>query len=284
MPRNVWTRRLCGWSSVLLLLLTACTPTATGPSASAGGSAARPIGGGPSGVYPKHPKPLPAATVKAGASRAVTTHASWQTGTSITAKGRDGTTYTLTVPEGALLSDVDITMTPITGLAKAPVSGGVGGVHLTPHGLVFQQPVTLTVTPKGGVPRSTAGSRTAVLAAGSDGAELHGYGLATLGDTTVTLWLSHFSLYYVGTFSPGDLETILLHVPTATDGQLAQDMFGGEDPVAVFTAWYNDVVEPALRAAEADLDLAEDATRVALGWLRLVALMGWNSTLRSSSR
>jgi hypothetical protein len=225
-------------------------------------------------VYPKQSSPLPAATVKTDASHAVTRSASWRTDTSITAKGRDGTTYTLTVPKGALLSDVDITMTPITRLAGVPISGGVGGVDLKPHGLVFQQPVTLTVSPKGGVQTPTPGNTVAALAADAEGAEPHGYGLAKVGATDVTLWLSHFSLYYVGTFSPGDLEAILLHVPSASDGQLVQDLFGGEDPTDVYMAWYNDVVDPALRAAEADLDLAEDAARVGLSWMRQVALMG----------
>ncbi len=45
-----------------------------------------------------------------------------------------------------------------------------------------------------------------------------------------------------------------------------------------------DVVDPALRAAEADLDLAEDAARVALGWMRQVARWGSRSIRRSPSR
>jgi hypothetical protein len=156
------------------------------------------------------------------------------------------------------------------------MSGGVGGVELKPHGLVFQQPVTLTVTPKGAVPAAPSGGRVAVLAAGAGGAEPHGYGVAKVASTAVTMWLTHFSLYYVGTFSPGDLEAILLSVPSATDGQTVQDLFGGEDPAVVYAAWYNDIVDPALDAAEANLDLAPDASSVALGWVRQATLMGVN--------
>ena len=280
MPRTTRARSLLIASLVLLLTLAACNPPTSGPGSSttpgSSASAAVPVpaASGPSGVYPKTANPLPAAKVKTDASHAVTQRAGWRTETSITTKGRDGTSYTLTVPLGALLSDVDITMTPITSLSGFPISGGVGGVDLKPHGLVFQQPVTLTVTPKGGVPASTSASKVAALAADAGGADPHGYGLSKVEATAVTLWLNHFSLYYVGTFSPGDLEAILLSVPSATDGQTVQDLFNGADPKDVSMAWYNDVVNPALSAAEADLDLAADATRTAFGWIRQVALLG----------
>lgn len=278
MPRN--RRTSLGFAAVIaaMVVLAACTTNPnpsdpTGPG-EASGSVAVPANSGPSGVYPKQAKPLPAAKVATDSSHAVTKRASWRTDTSITTTDRAGTTYSLTVPKGAILSDVTITMTPITKLSGVPMSGGVGGVELQPHGLEFQQPVILTVTPKGAVPSTPSGGKFAVLAAGTDGSEPHGYGVAKATSTAVTMWLSHFSLYYVGTFSPGDLEAILLSVPSATDGQLAQDLFGGEDPADVYLAWYNDVVDPGLRAAEANLDLAEDASRAALSWMRQVALLG----------
>lgn len=265
---------------VVLLTLVACGQATNGPTSgttqgsSASAAVPVPAASGPSGVYPKKADPLPAAQVKLDAAHRVTKRAGWRTDTTITTKGADGTSYTLSVPTGALLSDVEITMTPIAHLSGVPMSGGVGGVDLKPHGLVFQQPVTLTVTPKGGVPASTSASKVAALAADSAGAEPHGYGLAKVSEATVTLWLNHFSLYYVGTFSPGDLQAILLSVPSATGGQTVQDLFNGQDPNEVFLAYYNDVVNPALNAAEANLDLAEDATLTAFSWMRQVALMG----------
>src|SRR5262245_38775453 len=52
-----------------------------------------------------------------------------------------GAGFTIDIPAGALASDTEITVQPITNTAW----GGIGqGVRLTPDGLTFTQPVTLT--------------------------------------------------------------------------------------------------------------------------------------------
>ncbi|MBI3923936.1 MAG: hypothetical protein HY319_00165, partial [Armatimonadetes bacterium] len=68
-------------------------------------------------------------------------------GGGLEATGSDGTRYTLTIPPGALLEEVDITLTPVA-VAGLPVSGRtLGAVHFAPEGLRLLTPATLTVRP-----------------------------------------------------------------------------------------------------------------------------------------
>jgi hypothetical protein len=68
-------------------------------------------------------------------------------GGSLEAVDGNGTRYTLTVPEGALLSPVEITMTPIAG-AEGEAIGDTfrAGVALQPEGLHFLKMVAIEIT------------------------------------------------------------------------------------------------------------------------------------------
>src|SRR5690348_14436311 len=60
------------------------------------------------------------------------------TGGSLSATGGDGTVYTLTVPDKALLSAQEISMTPLAAMDALPLGGGLAaGVQLEPEGLRF---------------------------------------------------------------------------------------------------------------------------------------------------
>ena len=59
---------------------------------------------------------------------------------------RGGVKYELAVPAGALTSPTRITLTPVSRYAGLPFSGAAAGVRLSPDGLVFAAPATLTIT------------------------------------------------------------------------------------------------------------------------------------------
>lgn len=66
----------------------------------------------------------------------------------LTATAANGATLSLDVAAGSLLSDVTITMTPLSGVTGLPFPRGlVAAVELAPEGLRFLAPATLTVTP-----------------------------------------------------------------------------------------------------------------------------------------
>ncbi|KAF0108216.1 MAG: hypothetical protein FD147_2356 [Chloroflexi bacterium] len=74
-------------------------------------------------------------------------------GGSLTAKGMDGTTYTLDIPNDALLVETSIRMTPIASLTGLPFGGSESfAVQLEPEGLFFNNFVTLTITPAQEIP------------------------------------------------------------------------------------------------------------------------------------
>jgi hypothetical protein len=91
------------------------------------------------------PNPI-RATPSLDSARAVTQTVTTAGGT-LVAYGPDGTTYTLTVPDNALVADVSITMTPLSALDGLPMGDGpMRGVEFAPDGLQFINPVTLAIT------------------------------------------------------------------------------------------------------------------------------------------
>ncbi len=60
---------------------------------------------------------------------------------SMSVTAQDGTKYTLTMPKDALLSAVDVTMTPVDAITGLPLTKGlVAAVQLEPHGLQLKSP------------------------------------------------------------------------------------------------------------------------------------------------
>ena len=69
-------------------------------------------------------------------------------GGQITATAADGTRFTLVVPPQALLSEVEIKMTPVAQVGLFPLSGDlVAAVQLEPEGLLLWEPASLTIEP-----------------------------------------------------------------------------------------------------------------------------------------
>ncbi len=67
-------------------------------------------------------------------------------GGSIDVVGADGTTYTLDIPAEALVTPVDIVLTPLSGVVPAIDGAELIGVAAEPDGIAFLRPAPLTIT------------------------------------------------------------------------------------------------------------------------------------------
>ncbi len=144
---------------------------------------------GVSTVFQSTPHPL-TVTPSADPTHSARAVISAANGGTITTTGADGTIFTFTLPPNALLSDEEISMTPVSALNDLP-SGGtfVAGVEFQPEGLILMQPGTLTIAPKTAPPAS----------------ELLAYGYQSWGGdfhlepsakgATLTIGVRHFSGY-----------------------------------------------------------------------------------------
>lgn len=117
--------------------------TADTPSASALPSADEP------GPLPSDLAGLRKVSIDARRGRTATVDAS---GGSVTATAVDGTTYTLSVPAGAISNPTLVGLYPVTSLATLPGGASlVAGVQFTPDGLLLHAPATLKIDLPAGV-------------------------------------------------------------------------------------------------------------------------------------
>lgn len=214
-------------------------------------------------------------------------------GGALAATAADGTTFQLTIPDGALLGTTTVTMTPVSQLSGAPLSvGAVEGVQLGPDGLILAQPATLTITPKGAV---------------GPVAQQIGFGYAGTGTSfhfvmldavaAISLHILHFCGYGVGGASASDLQSQSGSPPTQSYDQVAQAIAlktqqliaqAREEQLAnpnagislgsiinpILDDYYVKVLAPTLIEAETHPDLAPDALVLSLQYLRTAGLVG----------
>ncbi len=148
-------------AAVLPCVAIACSKGQAAGTADAG-SGSLPV------FHPETPNPL-TVTAIADSSHAATATIPADGGT-LSATGADGTTYTLTVPGGALIQDTDVTMTPVSAISGLPLSGGLqAAVQLQPEGLQLYQLATLTIVPDA----SVAPDRQMSFAYQGNGSEFH---------------------------------------------------------------------------------------------------------------
>ena len=255
------------------------------PAPGAGPAPAPGGGGNPpapfAGTFMRTPDPLDVDPVPDTARAARKTFSPWIEGT-LTATGADGTVYTLTIPDGALFSDEEITMTPVSTIGDLPLSQGLmGAVELEPHGLVLQKAATLTIDPPGADP--ALASQSAFMAHDEEGSDFHLYPVA---DTPVaTLKLLHFSTAGVGLGTSADRAAVdgrpgarpLAQLEAALAEATRQDRNGEQSDLSTLgpplLAYYDEAVKPRLIAAETSEALAPNAIANALSWARQLALV-----------
>ena len=126
-------------------------------------------------------------------------------GGSLTTTAADGTKYTLVVPEGALLYEEEISMTPIASAVGEVIGDSfLGGVKLEPEGLHFLELVSIEVV-KPGIKEGAFG-----FTGQSEVQDFHMIP-STSGDGSVTITTTHFTEFVIsqdvvdGIFEMGEL-------------------------------------------------------------------------------
>ena len=266
------------------------------PPAPAGGDAApAPTGGGGGGDggttetmrFPREGEPPLSVTHDLDTSRAVTQRIE-TFGGEITATAANGTTYKLEIPQNALASGENITLTPVVAVDGSPLSGGlIGAVEIRPHGLELLRAATLTIQPAGSAGPVSGQTGFLSHAAGED---FHLYPLA-LG-SELRLHLTHFSTPGVAQATDADRQVVLAHPPARHRSQYEQMMeeliretrvaqeadpeagLPADAMAAILRGYWNDIINPVVDQAYSNDALAARATSEVLSWVRQVELLG----------
>jgi len=153
-------------------------------------------------------------------------------GGSVSTVSNAGIAYTLDVPPGALLADVEISIAPVTAIKGLPFGGGlVGAVTLSPPGLVLLSPAQLTI---GAVTTPAFGQRLVGFGWEGDARSIDLTAAGNDGDETKLL-VSHFSGAGAALAKPDDLDLSICDEITpgqpplrtiATCGDGRDDFFG----------------------------------------------------------
>ena len=212
-------------------------------------------------------------------------------GGELSATGADGTVYTLNIPAGALLTDTEISMTPISSLDGLSFSGGLGGaVQFEPDGLFFYQDVTLTITPAQAIPVE----RQIVFGFDGDGKNAS-LAIPVVDSKDIQIRLQHFSGAGVGNGlsaeKAGIYSRMADRVEARINNELSQkfgeerqlqllgkaDGIGLEDIASYFKEYENQVVKSRIKAAMAESASCADGERAIqtyLGFERQLQLLG----------
>jgi hypothetical protein len=217
----------------------------------------------------------PAASVTPDPARSASAQLSTQGGT-LAATAADGTTYTLTVPAGALTAPATITLTPVSALTGLPAGLTlIAAVQAEPSGLTLGVPATVTIVPPGGsAPASVVGFVTSSTGAGL---ELLPAGSAAGG--VMVLGVTHFSVVAAAVpTSPAELQAVFGDAGIYAISQAFPDDASASDLGTAFAAYFASIVRPLLVSGQTDTDallrginefVAWDLTRVIAQGVRL---------------
>ncbi|HET7443161.1 MAG TPA: hypothetical protein VFJ57_00740 [Solirubrobacterales bacterium] len=208
--------------------------------------------------------------------RATATIDTW--GGTLETTGADGTHYKLTVPEGALLSPEQISMTPIAAVDDLPFAGGLAaGVQLEPSGLRFSDYVTVEISDH---PPVAPAQETGFLYQ-RDGVEFQLYPVQESASKT-TFKIIHFSGVGIASGTEAERNAQLLRATRDVEGrfgqQLATYIRPGEEinytaVKATLRAYHDQILKPLVTAATSDDGLAIQAIHRYLSWSRMVQLL-----------
>lgn len=218
-------------------------------------------------------------TLQIDAARAVSQVISLAGGT-VSTTARDGTRFTLTVPDHALLRDTMITLIPAALDKRPPEGSWSAAVQMSPEDLVLMQPVTLTLDIPNAVP---TGSLLGMSYHGA-GAGFHLYPLLSNG-ATLSLPLMHFSGYGVGQALAALVQG---HVPATSEDRAEQELAtlinesAGKAPalddaakaraVAIFHQWFQEL-QSEKSSARGDAAATLRALASSRAWSGLLTLM-----------
>lgn len=222
------------------------------------------------------------------------------TGGKLSVQGADGTRYTLNFPDGALLKDEDITLTPVSNIEGMPFSGGlVGGLQMAPEGLRLFHPATLSIES----PKTVAaqGFVTVAFAYHQNGEGVYLNPSETKGNVLI-LEIWHFSGEASVQATPAEIQNQQQRIPSNPEDafiQRMQEYLGrerqaqllGKDPDPAFEKMmgdflheaYTSFIAPQLSTALNNCDAAPAILSRALGWLRQVQLLGFDKEFQPES-
>jgi CARDB len=205
---------------------------------------------------------------------------------SVSTTDANGTTYTLSLPDHALLSAELITMTPITSLTGTPLSSTVSaGVDLQPDGLVLSQPATLTITPATPIPVD----QQIGFSSRSDGSQFHPYPLNP-DPHSIVFTVNHFTDYDIEDADAADQQTMAADIPDTTVGAIETDLapitvaersgtISGAEYLEHIDANllpdFANTVKPMMQAAEKDSALTWEALPLGDVWSSWPAKFGF---------
>jgi len=204
-------------------------------------------------------------------------------GGSVTATASDGTTYTLIVPPGALMSPVDITLTPLASIDTEGLRD-LEGVLMEPEGLIFLRSAELrTETGSSAGDLFTAGT----FAGGED---FHLTSSDAAG-TVLTTTLNHFSLQFRGhtdlkkeiedSYQPSQGQAVfeqrkaLLRAAHGPRSAQNADVYDAS-MVQLFHQWRNGSVLPELDLSKVAPAILDQAIGNALRWKDEVKPWPWD--------
>ncbi len=107
-------------------------------------------------------------------------------GGEVSVSGSNGVVYTLSVPQGALMFEVPVTLKPVSAIPDLPLSGGMdAAVMIEPEGIPLLAPATLTIFAPEGFTGST-GELDLGFSFEGEGGEFHLYPLVEDGEQART--------------------------------------------------------------------------------------------------
>lgn len=215
-----------------------------------------------------------------------------QKGGSVSATLANGLVYTLAIPEGALLSDQEVTMTPIRSIDGLPFSGGlIGGVQLEPDGTILMAPATLTlIIPKGYDKRYLVGF-------GYHGTGTGLHLASSSGDgNSITLTIMSFSGHgaasgtdqevsdQAGRSTGSAADDYEQQAANVINGARSRGELNDSEIKKISELWkdyYDKVVKPNLQAGTSDDSKIDAAAGMFLNWWRQAELLGMSEDLAS---
>lgn len=211
-----------------------------------------------------------------------------ENGGTLSATGKDGTRYRLSIPGGALLSDATITIVPLSKVDGLPLSGGsIAALHIEPSGLQLMKAATLTIDPARDVPVAEQ----VAFAYYGGGNDAHRIPLSP-DPRKVEMKLLHFSGYGFGQAPANDPGRRALERSSANEarvqsrmaeiidrererqskGEQAQDVSAELSAAAI--EYYDSVLRPPMQIAESDDRMAACCMQRYLGWERSLQTLG----------
>ncbi|GGR33435.1 hypothetical protein [Deinococcus ruber] len=198
------------------------------------------------------------------------------TGGTLTATAADGTTFTLTAPENAVLSPLKVKMTPVaqvSGLNGANTY--VAAVHLEPEGTEFLEPLRLKIS----APHALDTHLLRGFNSHRPGSEFYFQGRSVEGNTA-TLQLTHFSNPGIAVVADDDL---IVPIPTDArdrlENDLAQPTRASMEILGDFSGW----IEPDLKHAASSDSALRQAIREFVTWRTEVERAGLSDRFRSET-